>query len=248
MGNLFQRSPMSNMNWASKVDYETGRPVETPFSRYLDANVYIMPMAGGGHNWQPMAFNPKTGLVYIPAIEHSMLYGQPKTWEFSEDARDWNVGLGFDESKPVLKDPKADKGFGKLLAWNPVEQKEAWVVEHPSFWNAGVLTTEELVFQGTAEGDFVAYDAMTGESLWSFPLDTGIIAAPATYLIDGIQYVTIAAGWGRCREEPKTSIPIRLIRVAFIPSPSEAKKNHPSFQSSLQRNLSIWILRRPKKH
>jgi quinohemoprotein ethanol dehydrogenase len=195
-GEFISAEPYVYMNWASKVDYETGRPVETPFSRYLDANVYIMPMAGGGHNWQPMAFNPKTGLVYIPAIEHSMLYGQPKTWEFSEDARDWNVGLGFDESKPVLKDPKADKGFGKLLAWNPVEQKEAWVVEHPSFWNAGVLTTEELVFQGTAEGDFVAYDAMTGESLWSFPLDTGIIAAPATYLIDGIQYVTIAAGWG----------------------------------------------------
>lgn len=69
-------------------------------------------------------------------------------------------------------------------------------MEHTYDWSAGVLTTEDLVFQGTAKRDFVAYDANTSESLWSFPFDTGIIAAPATYLIDGIQYVTIPASWG----------------------------------------------------
>ncbi len=195
-GDFISAEPYVHVNWASEIDSASGRPIENPFSRYQDANVYIMPMAGGGHNWQPMAFNPTTGLVYIPAIERSMLYGQPTSWEFNDDSVTWNVGLGYDEDKSVIKDPKADQRYGKLLAWDPVEQQAAWTVELRADWNAGVLSTEELVFQGNAEGNFVAYDAETGESLWSFPLGTGIIAAPATYLVDGVQYITIAAGWG----------------------------------------------------
>jgi outer membrane protein assembly factor BamB len=66
-------------------------------------------------------------------------------------------------------------------------------------WNAGVLTTDDLVFQGNAEGDFCAYDAETGEKLWSFPLETGIIASPITYEVDGVQYVSILVGWGGVR-------------------------------------------------
>ena len=195
-GEFISAEPYVYVNWAERVDYETGRPVETSFSRYADANVAIAPMAGGGHNWQPMAFNPKTGLVYIPAIERSMVYGQPKNWKFNEDPRHWNVGIGYNEDNPDLIDPKTQQRYGKLIAWNPIEQEAEWVVDHPNDWNAGVLATEEIVFQGNAAGNFVAYDAETGQELWSFPLQTGMIAAPSTYSIDGIQYLTIAAGWG----------------------------------------------------
>ena len=195
-GEFISAEPYVYVNWAEKIDYETGRPVETSFSRYQDANVAIMPMAGGGHNWQPMAFNPKTGLVYIPAIERSMVYGQPKNWEFDKDPRRWNIGIGYNEDNPDLIDPKAQQRYGKLIAWNPIDQQAEWIVDHPNDWNAGVLTTEEIVFQGNAAGNFVAYDAETGKELWSFPLQTGMIAAPSTYSVDGVQYVTIAAGWG----------------------------------------------------
>ena len=195
-GEFISAEPYVYVNWAERIDYKTGRPIEAPFSRYQDANVVIAPMAGGGHNWQPMAYNPNTNLVYIPAIERSSFYGHPKEWEFSKDPRHWNVGIGFDMDKPILRDSMADQRHGKLIAWNPIEQKEAWEVKHPDDWNAGVLTTKELVFQGTGAGDFVGYDAETGKELWTYPLQTGIIAAPVTYMIDGVQYVTIAAGWG----------------------------------------------------
>jgi alcohol dehydrogenase (cytochrome c)/quinohemoprotein ethanol dehydrogenase len=86
---------------------------------------------------------------------------------------------------------------GHLLAWDPVAQKEAWRVEYPGPSNGGTLSTAgNLVFQGTAGGEFRAYAADSGKLLWSFPSQTGIIAAPMTYSIDGEQYVAILAGWG----------------------------------------------------
>jgi quinohemoprotein ethanol dehydrogenase len=91
----------------------------------------------------------------------------------------------------------ASKPFGRLLAWDPVAQKEAWRVEQVSPWNGGTLTSAgNLVFQGTADGRFIAYDARTGEKLWESPVGTGIVAAPVTYEVDGTQYVSIAVGWG----------------------------------------------------
>jgi len=83
------------------------------------------------------------------------------------------------------------------LAWNPPTQKAAWQVEHVAPWNGGVLTTAgNLVFQGTSDGRFVAYNAQTGEKLWESPTGTGVIAAPITYELNGNQYISTAAGWG----------------------------------------------------
>jgi quinohemoprotein ethanol dehydrogenase len=86
---------------------------------------------------------------------------------------------------------------GSLLAWNPVRQKEAWRVVHKGPWNGGTLATAgNLVFQGTADGRFVAYAADSGKQLWEAPAGSGVIAAPITYSIDGEQYVSVMAGWG----------------------------------------------------
>ena len=86
---------------------------------------------------------------------------------------------------------------GRLLAWDPVEQKEAWRVEHAGTWNGGTLTTSgNLVFQGTSDGEFVAFGADDGERLWSFPAQTGIVAPAMSYELDGEQYVSVNAGWG----------------------------------------------------
>ena len=194
-GKLISAKPYVSINWATGVD-ESGRPIETSFSRYTTMNSYISPPVGGGHNWQPMAFNPKTTLVYIPARIESMLFGQDNNWNFSNDVRSFNLGIGFDPDKPIYKDSLADRNFGSLIAWDPIHQKEVWSVKHATAWNAGVLTTDDLVFQGTAEGNFNAYDASSGEKLWEYSLETGIVGSPITYAVDGIQYVSIPVGWG----------------------------------------------------
>jgi mono/diheme cytochrome c family protein len=86
---------------------------------------------------------------------------------------------------------------GRLLAWDPVARKPRWTVEYGAYWNGGTLATAgNLVFQGTALGDFIAYNATTGEKLWSGYAGTGIVAPPITYSIEGKQYVSVMAGWG----------------------------------------------------
>ena len=195
-GAFISAEPYVYTNWAKAIDQKTGRPIETEFARYPDMNAQISPAAGGGHNWQPMAYNSKTGLVYIPARENGMFYGQPTSWNYVDDSRTWNTASDFNANIKTYEDSLAGRNFGKLIAWNPVTQKEEWNVWQKSSWNAGVLTTDELVFQGNAEGEFSAYDASTGEKVWSYPLKTGIIASPITYEVDGQQYISILVGWG----------------------------------------------------
>ncbi|MGO4834968.1 c-type cytochrome, partial [Rhizobiaceae sp. 2RAB30] len=87
--------------------------------------------------------------------------------------------------------------YGHLLAWDPVAKKEVWRAKYVSPWNGGTLTTAgNLVFQGTADGRFIAYDAKSGEPLWQTPVGTGVVAAPSTWELDGEQYVSVAVGWG----------------------------------------------------
>ncbi len=195
-GELISAKPYVYTNWAKEIDKVTGRPIESDFARYPNMNAQIAPSAGGGHNWQPMAFNKKTGLVYIPAREEGMFFGQPKNWEHNNDPRSWNTASGFNPENNTHQDSMAGRSFGKLIAWNPISQKEEWSVWQKSSWNAGVLSTQDLVFQGNAEGEFNAYDTSTGKKLWTYPLHTGIIASPITYEIDGEQYVSILVGWG----------------------------------------------------
>jgi len=93
--------------------------------------------------------------------------------------------------------PPTGKAFGRLVAWDPVTQKEAWGVDLGAPWNGGTLATAgNLVFQGTADAHFKAFDAKNGKQLWESPVGSGVIAAPVTYLVDGKQYVSIAVGWG----------------------------------------------------
>ena len=111
----------------------------------------------------------------------------------------WNVGL---KPMKVPEDPAelaavGAQFSGKLLAWDPIKQEAAWTVDYASPWNGGTLSTAgNLVFQGTADGRTTAYAADSGELLWESPANTGVIAAPMTYTIDGEQYVTFMAGWG----------------------------------------------------
>lgn len=196
-GKLLSAEPYTYMNWATGVDKTTGRPIETSFSRYKNENRVISPGPVGGHNWQSMAYNPTTGLVYFPTHTLSFAFGNDSNWTFRENSRNVSVPLPH---LPTIPDPNrpANMDQGQLVAWNPKTQKEAWRVDYPAtFWNGGVVATAGgLVFQGTGEGKFFAYDAADGKKLWEFNVGSGVIAPPVTYMMDGKQYVSLAVGWG----------------------------------------------------
>ena len=211
------------MTWATHVDPETGRPVEIENARYqitnplvdlpLDEQIAVLdamtaeeieaayhkPGPLGGHNWHPMSYSPDTGYVYIPALDMPFGYGNEPEFTYEEGswnlANDWRLGM-----------PTGDKGVddkvdgllrGFVSAWDPVSQKEVWRIQHAGTWNGGMLSTHgNLIFQGNSSGRFVAYRADTGKELWSAPAQTGIIAPPISYEVDGEQYVTVVAGWG----------------------------------------------------
>ncbi len=197
-GELLSAKPYVTITWASHVDMATGRPVEVAAARYKDKPALVLPGPAGGHNWQPMAFNPKTGLVYIPAMDMPYVYGKEQDFRFRPQA----INLGIDAmlNVPPETDAADDSGpplAGRLLAWDPIAGRAVWSVELPGFWNGGVLSTAgNLVFQGTANGELVAYRATTGEILWRGETGTGVIAPPVTYAVDGVQYIALMAGWG----------------------------------------------------
>ena len=99
--------------------------------------------------------------------------------------------------EPTIKKAILGTVKGKLVAWDPVEQKAAWAVDRLGPWNGGTLATAgNLVFEGTASGNFEAYRADNGQKLWSFSAQTGVMAGPIAYASAGDQYVAVLAGWG----------------------------------------------------
>jgi quinohemoprotein ethanol dehydrogenase len=195
-GKFISAKNFVDVNWATGYD-ANGRPIEVPEARGAEGYDSI-PGPYGAHNWHPMSFNPQTGLVYLPAQgvplnltpEKNFKNNAQEPGKFAS-AAGWNLGFMLDATPPK------NKPFGRLIAWDPVKQKEAWRAEYVAPWNGGTLTTAgNLVFQGTADGRFIAYNATTGEKLWESPTGTGVVAAASTYMIDGKQYVSIAVGWG----------------------------------------------------
>jgi PQQ-dependent dehydrogenase (methanol/ethanol family) len=191
-GEFLSGEAFAQVTWATGLTAE-GRPIEDPAARALEGGVHVAPGPNGSHNWNPMSFNPDTGLVYFPVYEHSMLYAVDDEWSY--DRRRDNIGGDFLYSGETSGDEVPFSGH--LVAWDPVGQREAWRVEHPQPLSGGTLSTAAgLVFQGRADGSFRAYRADDGVVLWEFSQETGIGAAPITYAVDGTQYIAVLAGWG----------------------------------------------------
>jgi quinohemoprotein ethanol dehydrogenase len=146
-----------------------------------------------------MAFSPATGLAYVPVNDSGFKYEAAKQFKRSRLAMDTRldmVAAGMPQD-PKIKKAILDSIKGKLVAWNPVQQKQAWAIDRPGPWNGGVLTTAgNLLFEGTADGHFEAYRADNGQKLWSFDAQTGVMAGPVTYTVHGEQYLAVLAGWG----------------------------------------------------
>ncbi len=198
-GELLSAHQYAKVTWATHVDMTSGRPVEVPEQYYSDAPKEIFPGPGGAHNWHPMAFNPGTGLVYIPVHDNSFVYNHDPEYEYING--NWNTGNSFAVLAAVIDqlgiDPEVNLGKGTLKAWNPLTGEPRWVIRHPTLVNGGLLTTAgNLVFQGTGDGRFLVIHAETGEVLKEINVGTGIIAPPMTYAIDGEQYIAVMAGYG----------------------------------------------------
>ena len=187
-GKLISAQTFVPINWASGVDPKTGRPIEKPGVRYSETGkpAKMIPGPLGAHSWQPMAYNPNTGLVYIPAQEIGNEFFPVK--DYKPSSMGWNVAVG----SASIPDTK-----GRLLAWDPVHQKEAWHVEYLGPWNGGVLTTAgNLVVQGDAAGSLNVFRADSGEKLWSMSVQSAVMGGPSTYEVNGEQYIAVMAGWG----------------------------------------------------
>jgi mono/diheme cytochrome c family protein len=146
-----------------------------------------------------MSYSPDTGLVYIPVLDFPASYGQPEHFVYRPGAANTGTDgiIGSLPDDQAVRDALRPLIKGRLLAWDPRTQREAFRVEHSGAWNGGMLTTAGgLLFQGTADGRLVAFDAGNGKALWSFPTQTGVVAPAITYQIDGEQYVSVNAGWG----------------------------------------------------
>ena len=200
-GELLSAEKFAKATWATHVDMRTGRPMESKFADYQkNGGSYIWPSPYGAHNWQPMSFSAKTGLMYIPAQSIPAYFSAVE--EVMYRVNRWNTGVDLNTNR----DPKSWVAarasmdaliYGELVAWDPIKKQRAWQVQHAKPSNGGILSTAgDLVFQGTWDGTFAAYDAYDGEKLWQYKSDSAVLAGPMTFELDGEQYVAVAQGSG----------------------------------------------------
>jgi quinohemoprotein ethanol dehydrogenase len=200
-GKLISAEKFAPANWASKIDLATGRPVENPDVRYTEERAAIVqPAPLGAHNWHPMAYSPRTGLVYIPVTESSTGFQSAAAKGFALKDRVYNTGtVSFSDKITSLYGQPGALPRGNirsyLEAYDPVAQKIVWKAPDKDYGAHGAMVTaSDLVFSGDWSGRFSAYDARSGAKLWSAPVQADVVAAPSTYMIGGVQYVAILVG------------------------------------------------------
>jgi len=188
-GELLAANPFAKVNWATRINLETGRPVYNPEARYWDrepgAKTQVWPNMWGAHSWNPMAWHPELALSYIPVIDVPTVVSH------------YDGGDFHDTLELVTRIDGKPFSPGKLVAFDPLTGKPRWTVNHDLPFNGGVLATGgNLVFQGDAQGRFTAYAADSGEALWSVRTGSAISAASATFMVHGEQFVVVPIGTG----------------------------------------------------
>ncbi|HEX9937161.1 MAG TPA: methanol/ethanol family PQQ-dependent dehydrogenase [Longimicrobium sp.] len=190
-GEVLSADPFVHITSSTGVDLRTGRYHPAPGKHPTMASPVrdICPAAPGAKDWQPTAFSPRTGLLYVP---HNNLCMDVEAVEANYIAGTPYVGMNV-----VMKaGPGGHRG--EFTAWDPVRRRAAWKVrERFPVWSGALATAGDVVFYGTMEGWFKALDARTGRLLWQFKTESGIIGQPVTYRgPDGKQYVAILSGVG----------------------------------------------------
>ncbi|TIN48654.1 MAG: PQQ-dependent dehydrogenase, methanol/ethanol family [Mesorhizobium sp.] len=190
-GEVLSAVPFGPVNSSKGVDLKTGRLIVNPEKETSTGKVVrnICPTASGLKDWQPSAFSPKTGLLYIP---HNNLCMDEEGVEVNYIAGTPYVGMNV----RMIAGPGGHRGA--FTAWDVAAAKPAWILkENFPVWSGAVVTAGNVVFYGTMEGWFKAVSATTGKLLWQFKTSSGIIGQPITYRgPDGRQYVAILSGVG----------------------------------------------------
>ena len=189
-GEVLSAEPWGHVTWATHVDLKRGVPVLVEEKRTGNrAATNVCPAAPGMKDWQPSAFSPRTGLLYLP---HNNLCMDYEGGEASYIAGTPYVGAQV----KMYAGPGGHRGV--YAAWDPAKQRKVWEIkERFPVWSGTVVTAGDVAFYGTMDRWFKAVHARTGELLWQFQVGSGIIGQPVTYQgADGTQYVAILSGVG----------------------------------------------------
>ena len=191
--NFVDATPFVKQNVFKSIDPKTGRPEVDPEHKPVTGKtVSFCPSFWGGKNWPPVAFSPKTRMIYIPANENFCATSTGLEPEYEAG----HQYMGARVSATAA--PGADH-FGEVQAWNVDTGKRVWTHEYANSMNWGPIlaTAGGLVFSGgTNDRKFHAFDATTGKLLWEFPTNSGILGQPSSFMIDGKQYIAVESGWG----------------------------------------------------
>src|SRR4051812_7604219 len=186
-------TPYVKQNVFKSLDPKSGRPDIDPAKRPgTGREAEFCPSHWGGKNWPPIAYSPKTRMIYIPANENlcGRIVGRPVTYA---------AGRGFTGATSVLLMAPGADHIGEVQAWNVDTGKRVWTHPFPASanWGPMLATGGGLVFSGgTQDRLFRAFDAATGKVVWEFPTNSGIIGQPSSFMIDGRQYIAVQSGWG----------------------------------------------------
>ena len=190
-GEVLSAKPFAPVNSSKGVDLKSGRLIENPDKKTGTGKVVrdICPTAAGAKDWQPSAFSPKTGLLYIP---HNNMCMDEQGVEVSYIAGTPYVGMN------VRMMPGPGGHRGQFTAWDIANEHATWRIdENFPVWSGALVTAGDVVFYGTMEGWFKAVNAQTGELLWQFKTSSGIISQPISYRgPDGRQYIAVLSGVG----------------------------------------------------
>jgi alcohol dehydrogenase (cytochrome c) len=191
--NFVDGGPYVRQNVFRSLDPKTGRPDVDPDRKPGTGKLAdFCPSLWGGKNWPPIAFNPKTRMIYIPANENLCATYVGREVEYVR-------GRSFTGVTATMYQYPNSKHIGEVQAWNVDSGKRVWTHTFAKSANWGpILTTSGgLVFSGgTNDRMFRAFDAKTGKVLWEHPTSSGIIGIPVSYAIDGRQYVAVQSGFG----------------------------------------------------
>jgi alcohol dehydrogenase (cytochrome c) len=185
--------PFVHQNVFRGLDPKTGRPDVDPDRKPgTGKRADFCPSIWGGKDWPPIAFSPKTRMIYIPANEN--LCGTSIGTRVT-----YTPGRGYSGATTTIAITPNSDHIGEVQAWNVDTGKRAWM--HPyaksANWGPMMATGGGLVFSGgTNDRKFHAFDAQTGELLWEFPTTSGVLGQPSTFTLDGKQYVAVLSGWG----------------------------------------------------
>jgi alcohol dehydrogenase (cytochrome c) len=190
--------PFSDNNVFTSIDPKSGRPTIDESKRPgAHQGAEFCPSIGGGKDWPPEAWSPQTKLLYVPANDNLCAY-LPKGKAPDDDSKPFYTGYDFDSIFGSIRTlPGASDHIGELQAWDLNTGKRVWQHNFKTMlWAPLLVTGGNILFAGgTPDRQFRAFDARTGEQLWSYPLPSGAIGVPTSFEVDGEQYVAVTTGW-----------------------------------------------------